>query len=112
MVGKGDREDLIPIGRRLAGELACWPRHGPLLPYRSGGSVGNRIRTLLRRHGIPGRPHDLRHSFANEALAAPGDDVVKVQRLMRHAEIATTMRYLKPPDDLHHIVDAMYGDAA
>jgi integrase len=112
VVGKGNREDLIPLSRQLADELARWPRYGRLLPYRSGGSVGNRIRTLLRRHGIVGRPHDLRHSFANEAMTVSGDNVVKVQRLMRHAEVATTMRYLKPPADLHSVVDAMYGDAA
>lgn len=109
VVGKGDREDLIPLSHRLADELARWPRRGRLGPYRSGSSVSNRIRVLLRRHGIDGRPHDLRHSFANEAMAVSGDNLVKVQRLMRHAEIATTMRYLKPPGDLHAVVDGMYA---
>ena len=71
-----------------------------------------RIRRLLRRHGIAGRPHDLRHSFGTEAAEVCNGNVVHVQRLMRHAEVATTMRYVRPSGDLHAVVDRLYDDAA
>ena len=110
--GKGDRTDLIPLSHGLAGELARWPRRGPIVPYLNGATVGNRIRTLLRRHGIDGRPHDLRHSFGTEANQQAGGDIVAVKGLMRHAEIATTMRYVKPSPLAHTIVDRLYQGAA
>jgi integrase/recombinase XerD len=112
VIGKGNREDLIPVSHQLADELARWPRRGRLVPYRNGGCVGNRIRTLLRSHGIEGRPHDLRHSFANAAMKRSGQNLVVVKELMRHAQITTTMRYLEPPRIGHDIVDHLYDDAA
>jgi integrase len=78
----------------------------------TGGGVGSRIRILFRRHGIVGRPHDLRHSFATEAARWCNWNLVAVKGLMRHSEVTTTMRYVRPPDTGHNIVDAMYGDAA
>jgi integrase/recombinase XerD len=112
VTGKGGRTDVIPLAAPLAAELANWPRHGRLLPYRDGPAVGCRLRALMRRLGIEARPHDLRHSFANAAMASSHDNVVVVQRLMRHSEIATTMRYVRPEPVAHQVVDALYGDAA
>ena len=107
--GKGDRVDLIPLSRALTVELGRWPRRGPIVPYRTGATVGNRIRTLLRRYGIDGRPHDLRHSFGTEANHVAGGDIVAVKELMRHTEIATTMRYVAPSALCHGIVDRLYA---
>ena len=110
--GKGDRTDIVPLSHTLADELARWPRRGPIVPYLNGATVGNRIRTLLRRHGICGRPHDLRHSFGTEANQHAGGDIIAVKQLMRHTEVATTMRYVKPSPLAHTIVDRLYQEAA
>jgi integrase/recombinase XerD len=112
VLGKGGHLDVVPISTVLAAELARHPRHGRLLTFHNGQAVSARIRRLFRRHGIVGRPHDLRHSFGTEAAEACNGNVVSVQRLMRHAEVATTMRYVRPRGDLHAVVDRLYGDAA
>ena len=39
------------------------------------------------------RWHDLRHSFASR-MVIDGENIVQVQKLMRHADITTTMRYI------------------
>ena len=109
--GKGDRDDCVPLSIALTVELGRWPRRGLIVPYRDGGGVGSRIRTLLRRHHIDGRPHDLRHSFGTEANEAAGGNIVAVKELMRHADIATTMRYVKPSPLAHLIVDRLYEAA-
>jgi integrase len=109
--GKGGGDDVVPLSAGLVAELARLPRHGRVLPWSSGATVSARIRTLLRRHGVAGRPHDLRHSFANAAAAATNDPRT-VQRLMRHAELTTTTRYLRPVDVGHDVVDRLYRPAA
>jgi integrase len=107
--GKGGHVDRVPIAAPLAAELARQSRHGRLVSPPTGAAVGARIRRLLRRHGIAGRPHDLRHSFATEAVRATNGNIVAVSRLMRHAEVATTMRYVRPDFDLHAVVDRLYA---
>jgi integrase/recombinase XerD len=82
-----------------------------LLPQSSGIAVGDRIRTLLRRYGIDGRPHDLRHSFATEAVDRSNGNIVLVSKLMRHAEVTTTMRYVRLDRSGHDLVDRLYGAA-
>jgi integrase/recombinase XerD len=110
--GKGGHLDVVPISATLAAELARHPRHGRLFTFHNGQAVSARIRRLFRRHGIVGRPHDLRHSFGTEAAEACNGNIVSVQQLMRHAEVATTMRYVRPRGDLHAVVDRLYSDAA
>ena len=112
VTGKGGHRDVVPISATLADELAGHPRHGRLVAHRNGQAVAARIRRLFRRYGIVGRPHDLRHSFGTEAAAVCNGNVVKVQQLMRHAEVATTMRYVRPSGDLHPVVDHLYDEAA
>jgi integrase len=110
--GKGGHLDVVPISATLAAELERHPRHGRLFAFHNGQAVSARIRRLFRRHGIVGRPHDLRHSFGTEAAEASNGNIVSVQRLMRHAEVATTMRYVRPRGDLHAVVDGLYGEVA
>ena len=109
VTGKGGHRHTLPLAAELAVVLEAWPRHGPLLGM-AGGSVSARIRTLFRRHKVVGRPHDLRHSFATETLERTGD-VTVVKELMRHAEVATTMRYLRRRRLRHDMVDALYDVA-
>jgi integrase/recombinase XerD len=93
--GKGGSDSEVPIVDELAVELARWPSTGRLVPM-SGPSVGDRIRRLLRRNGVAGRPHDLRHTFAAVMHDRLGN-LYEVSVLMRHSEVATTQRYVRRP---------------
>ena len=110
VVGKGDRERLVPIGRpavraleryieaerpRLAGagrrrEVFLSPRGTPLT--RQG--VFLLVRRLADRAGfeVPLSPHGLRHAFATH-LVERGADLRVVQTLLGHASISTTEVY-------------------
>jgi integrase len=106
--GKGGADATVPLARQLADELERWPRQGPLVDLASGQTVANKLRLAFRRHGIAGRPHDLRAAFATAAADASGGNAVLVQQLMRHAEIATTMRYIAVNPAGTDIVDQLF----
>jgi site-specific recombinase XerD len=115
--GKGRRDRTVPIGRDLArlvrSYLAETGRRqgvkGPLLlvqdrgagSRRGGGrlsarSIGNMLGHLAERAGLGAQgisPHALRHTFAIRALRG-GANVVAVSKLLGHASIATTQRYV------------------
>lgn len=55
--------------------------------------AANRIRRVLRRAGVRRRAHDLRATYATRVLRLTGN-VHLVARLLGHASIATTERYL------------------
>ena len=105
--GKGGSDGTVPLAAELAAELAGWPRQGRLIDL-NGPAVAERIRRAFRRHGIAGRPHDLRAAFATAAADASGGNIVLVQQLMRHAEIATTMRYVAVDPAGTDIVDRLF----
>jgi len=110
--GKGDKERVVPLGRRAIAALSAWIE-GPRKAFatRAGSqpawvilsSRGNRLSRMriwevVREHaagaGIPRDvgPHTLRHSFATH-LVAGGVDLRHVQEMLGHASIATTQRY-------------------
>jgi integrase/recombinase XerD len=115
VIGKGDKERLVPIGEVSIDHLRTWldgarteliVRHH-VSPVRGGPLfLGDRGRRLARqqawtavaaaadRAGLRGRvsPHTLRHSFATHLLEG-GADLRVVQELLGHASISTTQLY-------------------
>lgn len=127
--GKGDKSHLLAMDERTAGIVEEWlslredliadgkmPEPADDLVFLSRGglrldqaNVSRRLKQLAKKVGIKKRvhPHGLRHAFAVELLDE-GFDAVKIMRMMRHRDLATTMKYLdhlKPQD----VVDAMKG---
>lgn len=115
VIGKGDKERLVPVGDLALGVLARWidgPRHalleiGHVEPVRGGPLfLGERGRRLARQQGWAAvkraaaaagltdrvSPHTLRHSFATHLLEG-GADLRIVQELLGHASISTTQLY-------------------
>lgn len=99
VTGKGDVTRTLPL-HPLVAELVpafsrgwwfpSYVRPGqPILPA----TVSNTISDAMDRAGIPGTCHDLRRWYATTMIEA-GNDLVTVQRLLGHASVATTQRYI------------------
>jgi integrase/recombinase XerD len=120
VVGKGDRERVVPVGEVAITWLArylAWPRAawlvagdsvpsgdpaaaaGPVFVTPRGRRLGRQQAWLVVKHaaeaaGLGDRvsPHTLRHSFATHLLEG-GADLRVVQELLGHASISTTQLY-------------------
>lgn len=115
--GKGGKERFTLLSARLLEELrAYWRSYRPktyLFPGRGGNRPINvcaiqRVwRKAMQRAGISKACgiHGLRHAFATHLLEA-GTDLVTIKRLMGHASLSTTMRYL------HLTKERMLGTAS
>ncbi len=90
--GKGGKDRVVPLAKRIADELDP-DGHGRILNV-GGQHVGYIIRDALRRAGVDARPHDLRHTFGTEAARVSNGNVVLVAQLMGHESIQTTQRYI------------------
>ena len=126
--GKGDKERLVPLGtparHALDAYLAVRDRHlaegAPsrwLFPSRGASGhltrhrLAQMLKSLAREAGIePSRvsPHALRHAFASHLLAN-GADLRAVQKMLGHADIATTEIYTHVLDErLRRLVEARH----
>jgi integrase/recombinase XerC len=113
VIGKGAKSRVIPISALLAGRLKEWQTiTGGGRVARSLG-IGKRLGDSMspvaifklvskygRKIGLPGlAPHDCRRTFAQLGFEA-GIAVTQVSKLLGHADIATTQRYLNLSLDL------------
>lgn len=113
-IGKGDKERVVPVGRKALGivekylrdgrpELIRGSRSGASSPFlfvnRRGAKISRvGVWKILSNYGklaglrVPLTPHMLRHSFATHLLER-GADLRSVQLMLGHSDISTTQIY-------------------
>jgi integrase/recombinase XerD len=132
-LGKGDKERLVPVGRRAISAAQDYLRHArpvfararkaaPQQPFlflnRLGGKlsrvgVWKILAAYGKRAGLRGHltPHKLRHSFATHLLER-GADLRSVQLMLGHADISTTQIYTHVVEEhLKHVYKAHHPRA-
>ncbi len=112
VIGKGDKERVVPIGREAMDALRAYleirgtlrtkaraPDASALfLGFRGTALTARQVQNIVRRYGTAGagrsdlHPHALRHSCATHLLDA-GADLRTIQELLGHASLSTTQRY-------------------
>jgi integrase/recombinase XerC len=113
VIGKGNKERIVPIGKAALLALAAYlessaslrrkaghdQRKGPLfLNFRGGRLTPRSIRRIMKRYvracGLEAdiSTHAMRHSFATHLLDG-GADLRSVQELLGHASLSTTQKY-------------------
>ena len=126
IIGKGDKERLVPVGEVALGWLAGYlgrvrtallhgrvePTNAVFVTRRGRAMTRQAFWYMIKRHAVraginPDKlsPHTLRHAFATHLLNH-GADLRVVQMLLGHSDISTTQIYTHVADqrlrDLYH----------
>ena len=116
--GKGMRTILLPktvadiLRRRKADTISQWIFPDPVKPEDpvNPGSAYLRMKTLLRRAGLPSiRFHDLRHTFATHALTS-GVDAKTLSGILGHTNASFTLdTYTHVTSDMQKTASGIVG---
>lgn len=104
--GKGKKPAELPLHPLVAEWARRMPARGWWFPSRQfpsdpvqAKSVSRTLSDTMRRAGVAGTPHCLRHYFATRLLT-DGADIYTVRDLMRHKNVATTAIYAELPNEV------------
>lgn len=110
VIGKGNKERVVPVGRKAIAALLAWceiyrERYGEFgrddyifVSQKRGqitiDQIERRVKYHAKRAGLKENvyPHLLRHSFATHMLQGSGD-IRAVQEMLGHASLSTTQIY-------------------
>jgi site-specific recombinase XerD len=106
VTGKGRREAVLPLHPALARYAAGMPDSGWWFPaygaradqHVTGHNVSRVVAEHMKRCGVAGSAHSLRHWFGTQ-LVAGGAQMRVVQESMRHANLQTTQVYTQVNDE-------------
>lgn len=123
VLGKGNKQRVVPIGKLAMQALAHWLSSRQLMPLAEAGDalfVSNQGKRLSHRSiqarmnkwgqqqalSVKVHPHKLRHSFATHMLESSAD-LRAVQELLGHANLSTTQIYTSL--DFQHLAKVYDG---
>ena len=107
IVGKGQKQGWVYISRETKERLDLWIRTAKVQNYLwikctrrayyspiTVDGIRKRLKAVFLAAGFPNfQMHEMRHSFATD-LRRRGADIDVIQKLMRHANLQVTQRYL------------------
>ena len=101
VIGKGDKERLVPLPEAFGQVFGFWLKDQPRGEFVFARAVGQKpvssqaarayLRGMLQKAGIEKKisPHKLRHTYATNLLNA-GAELVDIKALLGHESISTT----------------------